>query len=62
MALNSLKFSRRVDLIEAIISLEESGLARDSIVMAHQIRAISKGRLKEKIAVIHSENTRKSIS
>lgn len=61
MSLTSLKLGRRVYPIEAIISSEESGLARDSIAMAHQIRAISKHRLKEKIGVIHSENTRKSI-
>lgn len=44
-SLTSLKKGRRIYPTEALLKKEESGLDRDSIVMAHQIRTISKERL-----------------
>lgn len=45
VALTSLKSGRRIYPTEALLRQEESGLDRESIVMAHQIRTISKERL-----------------
>ena len=40
---------------------EESGLQRDSVILAEQIRTIDKSRLKQKVAVL-DKNTMKRIA
>jgi len=61
VSMTGLKPGRKIYPIEVLISSEESGISKDSIVMAHQIRAISKDRLGEKIGVVESDGTRESI-
>ncbi|NLW24892.1 MAG: type II toxin-antitoxin system PemK/MazF family toxin [Clostridia bacterium] len=41
------------------ILAEESGLAKDSVVLAEQIRTIDKRRLKEKVSVLNEELMKK---
>lgn len=48
LSLTSLKPGRKVYPTEAFLSAVETGLAKDSIAMAHQIRAVSKERLGSK--------------
>ncbi|NLN49682.1 MAG: type II toxin-antitoxin system PemK/MazF family toxin [Clostridiales bacterium] len=61
LPITSLKPGRKIYSIETFISKEESGLPKDSIVMAHQIRCISKERLKEKCGSITSLEMRQRI-
>ncbi|MEL7655936.1 MAG: type II toxin-antitoxin system PemK/MazF family toxin [Bacillota bacterium] len=44
------------------LSKDESGLPRDSIVMAHQIGAIAKDRLVEKCGELTSDEIKAKIS
>jgi mRNA interferase MazF len=37
----------------------ESGLSRDSVILAEQMRTIDKGRLKKKVAVLQPQTMRK---
>lgn len=55
VSLTSLKSGRKVYPIEVLLKASESGLAKDSIVMAHQIRAIAKERLGNKCGGIESD-------
>ncbi len=61
VSITSLKPGRRVYPIEVSLLAHESGLSKDSIVMAHQIRSISKVRLYERCGYIASEEIRQSI-
>lgn len=61
LSITSLKQGRHVYPIEVLLRAEETGLSKDSIVMAHQIRSISKERLGEKCGSIESKETRESI-
>lgn len=45
LPLTATKPGRRVYQIEVLLRAADTGLPKDSIAMAHQIRAISKGRL-----------------
>jgi mRNA interferase MazF len=54
IALTSVKPGRRVYSIEVFLPAAETGLSKDSIAMAHQIRAISKDRLIGKCGLIES--------
>lgn len=45
---------RKVYPNEVLLSVEESGLEVESIVMAHQIRTISRGRIKRRVARLTS--------
>jgi mRNA interferase MazF len=47
LSLTSVKPGRRIYPVEALLKAEDTGLAKDSIAMAHQIRAVSKERLGE---------------
>ncbi len=55
MAVTSLKAGRKVYPSEVLLQLNETGLGKDSIAMAHQMRAIAKERLEEKAGEIKSE-------
>ncbi|MCD9022111.1 type II toxin-antitoxin system PemK/MazF family toxin [Cohnella silvisoli] len=61
ISITSLKQGRRVYPIEVLLTSNETGLSKDSIVMAHQIRSISKERLGVKCGFVGSEEIRESI-
>ncbi len=61
ISVTSLKPGREIYPIEVLLPAKDTGLSKDSIAMAHQIRAISKERLNEKIGEIKSENIKQSI-
>lgn len=61
LAITSWKESRKIYPIEVLITPEDSNLPVPSIVMAHQIRSISKDRLIERCGSISNEETRNRI-
>lgn len=61
LSLTSVKPGRKVYPIETLLSSKVTGLPKDSIVMAHQIRAIAKVRLREKCGSIISEEIKEQI-
>ncbi|HAG09785.1 MAG TPA: type II toxin-antitoxin system PemK/MazF family toxin [Desulfotomaculum sp.] len=61
MAITSLKEGRKIYPTEVLIRAEDTGLSKDSIAMAHQIRAIAKERLEEKGGEILAEDFREQI-
>jgi mRNA interferase MazF len=62
MSITSIKTGRKVFPIEVYLKANETGLPKDSIVMAHQIRAISKTRLGNKCGSIDNEEIREKIN
>lgn len=62
MSITSIKPGRRVYPTEVYLKSDDSGLPKDSIAMAHQIRAISKKRLGEKCGSIESDEIREKIN
>ncbi|MBI3038004.1 type II toxin-antitoxin system PemK/MazF family toxin [bacterium] len=61
LPLTSAKPGRKVFSIETLLSPEESGLAKSSIVMAHQIRTISSDRLGKACGEVRSPGRRREI-
>ena len=61
LPLTSLKEGRRVYPNEVLVSTGTGNLSRDSIVLAHQIRTISKQRLGEAIGTISESSIQDSI-
>jgi len=61
MAITSMKEGRRIYPIEVLLNAADTGLSKDSIAMAHQVRAISKDRLEEKCGEITHESVRDEI-
>lgn len=61
LSLTSVKPGRKVYPIETLLSSKITGLPKDSIAMAHQIRAISKERVREKCGSIASEEVQEQI-
>lgn len=61
MSLTSVKPGRKVYPIEILLSSKVTGLSKDSIAMAHQIRAIAKERLEEKCGSIKSDEIKEEI-
>jgi len=59
--LTTVKPGRHIYPTEALIPWVESGLPRDSIAMAHQIRSLSKQRLGEQCGSVVKEETKESI-
>ena len=53
--------ARRVYLNEVRLLKESSGLPKDSIVLAHQIRTLDKSRLEEKCGEITDDDIREKI-
>ena len=49
---------RRLYPAEALLPAEAAGQPLDSIVMAHQVRTISKQRLQRQIGQLHDERLR----
>lgn len=62
MPVTSLKEGRRVYPNEVLLKKGTAGLQRDSIVLAHQIRTISKQRLKDSEGFINDNNTKGAIN
>jgi mRNA interferase MazF len=61
MSVTSVKVGRKVYPTEKFLSAQDTGLPKDSIAMAHQIRAISKERLGEKCGSIDNGDVREQI-
>lgn len=61
VSLTSLKPGRIVYPIEVLLKSFETGLEKDSIAMAHQIRAIAKERLGDECGKIASETLKQKI-
>lgn len=61
LSITSIKPGRKVYPIEVLLSSRVTGLPKDSIAMAHQIRAIAKERLGEKCGSIKSEEIKEQI-
>lgn len=62
MALTSNKNGRKVYPTEVYLESKETGLPKDSIAMAHQVRAISKERLGRKCGSVDSYVLREKIN
>ncbi len=61
ICLTMLKPGRKIYPIETILNPEDCGLLQPSIVMAHQIRAISKERLSEMCGSVNGEAARERV-
>ena len=61
LPITSLKPGRRVYPVEAFLGAKESGLPKDSIVLAHQVRSISKERLQERCGSVTDVDLRGKI-
>jgi mRNA interferase MazF len=61
LSITSIKPGRKIYPIEALLSSDVTGLAKDSIAMAHQIRAIDKRRLMEKCGSIKSDKIKEDV-
>ena len=62
LPVTSLKEGRRVYPNEVLLKQETGGLAQDSIILAHQIRTISKDRLRDSIGFINNHSTHDAIN
>jgi mRNA interferase MazF len=62
LPVTSLKEGRRIYPNEVLLTKGSAGLSQDSIVLAHQIRTISKQRLKDNIGFISRDNVREMIN
>jgi len=61
MAITSLKEGRKVYPVEVLLNTEDTGLSKNSIAMAHQIRAISKDRLSDRCGEITDDGIKEKI-
>ena len=61
LAITSVKPGRKVYPTETFLEASITGLPKDSIAMAHQIRAISKERIVEKCGSIEDEAMREKV-
>jgi mRNA interferase MazF len=61
ISVTSVKPGRKVYPTEVYLQAENTGLPKESIAMAHQIRAISKDRLREKCGSIEDKDIREQI-
>ncbi|KGP74803.1 hypothetical protein JT05_13775 [Desulfosporosinus sp. Tol-M] len=61
LSLTSVKPGRKVYPIEVLLSTKETGLPKESIAMAHQIRAIAKERLSERCGSINSDELKEQV-
>ncbi len=62
LPITSLKEGRRVYPNEVLLKKGVGGLLQDSLVLAHQIRTISKQRLKDLIGVIDDYETKETVN
>lgn len=61
MPLSSARPGRRVYPTEVLLSMEATGLPKDSLVLAHQIRTISKERLGGKCGEVMTADRQEEI-
>jgi len=61
LSMTSFKVTRKIYPTELLLKAEETGLDRDSIVMAHQVRVISKERIGEECGKIQSYELKEKI-
>jgi mRNA interferase MazF len=61
ISLTSLKENRKIYPVECFLNRLDTGLDKDSIAMAHQIRVISKERLGMECGFIESQALREKI-
>jgi mRNA interferase MazF len=61
IALTSVKEDRKIYPTEVFLSASDTGLPKDSIAMAHQIRSVAKERLQQKSGHITSIEVREKI-
>ena len=61
LPLTSFKPGRKIYPTEVFLSRNDTGLEKDSIAMAHQIRVISKERLLEQCGLIDSDDIKENI-
>jgi mRNA interferase MazF len=61
LPLTSFKVGRKIYPTEFFLLKNDTGLEKDSIAMAHQIRVISKERLLEQCGSIDSDDIKESI-
>lgn len=59
--LTALKLGRRVYPTEAFLSAADTGLPKDSLAMAQQVRTIAKSRLGEKGGCLVAEAAREAV-
>jgi mRNA interferase MazF len=62
LPVTSLKEGRRIYPNEVLLTKGSAGLSQDSLVLAHQIRTISKQRLKDGIGFIGRDSVREEIN
>ena len=62
LPITSLKEGRKVYPNEALLERGVGGLSQDSIALAHQIRTVSKQRLKESPGSINDSNIQEAIN
>ncbi|MCX5885924.1 MAG: type II toxin-antitoxin system PemK/MazF family toxin [Proteobacteria bacterium] len=62
LPVTSLKEGRRIYPNEVLLTKGSAGLPQDSIILVHQIRTISKQRLKERIGFINRDSVREMIN
>lgn len=62
LPITSLKEGRKIYPNEALLKKEPEGLPQDSIILAHQIRTISKQRLKNSLGFINDHDTQDAIN
>ena len=61
LSMTSFKVTRKIYPTELLLKAEETGLDRDSIVMAHQVRVISKERIGEECGKIQSDELKEKV-
>ncbi len=62
LPITSLKKGRRVYPNEVLLKQGIGGLAQDSIILAHQIRTVSKNRLRDSIGFINNNSIHNAIN
>jgi len=61
LSITSWRTGRKIYPVEVLAKATDTGLAQDSIIMAHQVRAIAKDRLGEICGRIKLEDLKESI-
>ncbi len=61
ISLSSYREGRNIYPTEVLLKAAITGLSKDSIAMAYQVRAISKDRLEEKCGSVESEDLKEEI-
>ena len=62
LPVTSLKEGRRIYPNEVLLTKGSAGLSQDSIILVHQIRTISKQRLKDRVGFLNRDSDREMIN